>query len=63
MSGLRLLQLLLFKPSSTYYGKAESKANTNITDRVTSYGASANSREEAIGFSFEPDLSGSWSEF
>lgn len=26
-------------------------------------GASANSREEAIGFSFEPDLSGSWSEF
>ena len=26
-------------------------------------GASANSREEAIGFSFEPDLSESWSEF
>ena len=33
MSGLRLLQLLLFKPSSTCYGKAESKANTNINVR------------------------------
>ena len=36
MSGLRLLRLLFFKPSSTYYGKAESKANTHINDRVTS---------------------------
>lgn len=39
MSGLRLLQLLLFKPSSTCYGKAESKANTNINDRATSHGS------------------------